>query len=66
MKLTDIVKLKNVIVMFKASKNTRTNNIQTNCIAGRKHIIIRNKIRTNRKSFCISIINPKLLNIFII
>ena len=37
MKFTDIVKLKTLIVMIKASKNTLTNNIQTLFTYGRKH-----------------------------
>ena len=53
MKFTDI---------FKASKNTLTNNIQTFFISGRKYIFIRKKIRTDRKSFCISIIGLQLWN----
>ena len=57
MKFTDIIKLKTLIIMFKASKNTLTNNIQKLFISGRKHTFIRKKIRTDRKSFCISIIN---------
>ena len=62
MKFTDIVKLKTLIVMFKASKNTLTNNIQKLFISGRKHTFIRKKIRTDRKSFCISIIVITLWN----
>ena len=63
MKFTDIVKLKTSIVMFKASKNTLTNIIQKLFICGRKHTFIR-KIRTDRKSFCISIIGPQLWNYY--
>ena len=37
MKFTDIINLKTLIVMFKASTNTLTNNIQKKCISGRKH-----------------------------
>ena len=53
MKLTDIVKLKTLIVMFKTSKNTLNNNIQTLFISGRKHTFIMKKIITDRKSFFI-------------
>ena len=66
MKFTDIVKLKSLIVMFKESKNTFTNNIQKLSISCRKHIFIRTKIRTDIKSFCISIICPKLWNYYYI
>ena len=44
MKFTDIFKLKTVIVMFKASKNNCTRNIQTLIISGRKHKFIRKKL----------------------
>ena len=50
--------------MFKASKNTLTNNIQKWFISGRKHTFIRIKIRTDRKSFCMSIIDPTLWNYY--
>ena len=50
--------------MFKASKNTLTNNIQKLFISSRKHTFIRKKIRTDRKSFCISIIGPTLWNYY--
>ena len=53
MKFTYIVKLTTLIVMFKASKNTLTNNIQKLFISSRKYTFIRTKIRTGRKSFCI-------------
>ena len=52
--------------MFKASKNTLTNNIHNLFISGRKHIFIRTKIRTDRKSFCISIIDQLVFNYGII
>ena len=41
MKFTDIIKLKTVIFMFKASTNSLTNNIQKLFISGRKHTFIR-------------------------
>ena len=50
--------------MFKSNKHTLINNIQNKFISGRKHTFIRKKIRTNRKSFCISIIGPKLWNYY--
>ena len=50
--------------MFKANKNTLTNNIHTFFISGRKHKFIRKKIRTDRKSFCISIIGLQLWNYY--
>ena len=62
MKFTDIVKLKTLIIMFKASKTILTNTIQTLFIYCRKHTFFRKKIRTDRKSFCISIIGPTLWN----
>ena len=64
MKFTDIVKLDTLIVMFKASKNILTNKIHKFCISCRKHKFIREKIRTNRKSFFISIIGHNIWNYY--
>ena len=50
--------------MFNTSKNTLTNNIQKLFISGRKYKFITKKIRTDRKSFCISSIGPKLWNYY--
>ena len=50
--------------MFKASKNALTNNIHKLFISGRKIHFSGKKIRTYRKSFCISIISPKLWNYY--
>ena len=50
--------------MFKASKNTLTNYIQKLFISVSKHIFIRKIIRTDRISFCISIIGPRLWNYY--
>ena len=52
MKFTDIVKLKTLIVMFKASLQILLLIIYNNCLFL--------KIRTGRKSFCVSIISPTL------
>ena len=61
MKFTDIIKLKTLIVMVKASKNDLTNSIKKIVfVILRKHTFIRKKISTGRKSYCISIIGPKL------
>ena len=51
MKFTDIVKLKTVIVMFKACKNTITISIQQMFISGRKHTFIRKKLELIENRF---------------
>ena len=63
MKFTDIVKLKTVIVMFNASKNTL---LTYKSYFWQKTYIYQEKIRTDREMFFISIIGPKLWNNYLI
>ena len=50
--------------MFKASKNILTNYIHILFIIGKLYKFIMNKIRTDRQSFCITIIGNCYLNPF--
>ena len=49
--MIDIVKINTLIVMFKASKHTITNNINKLLISGGKNNFLRKNIRPERKSY---------------
>ena len=68
-KLTDIVKFQTILIMYKAKNNLLPQNIQklfrsrdgVYQLIGKHHFKI-NKIRTNRKRFCISFCGVRLWN----